>query len=80
MGIGRSRSLEASRASNTTTLDICFCLDATDSMTGRIAEVKASMIQLAQDITKTNGLVARFALVVYRDYISQRHVTRGYVA
>ena len=46
MGIGRSRSLETSRASNSTSLDICFCLDATGSMTHRISQVKTSMVQL----------------------------------
>jgi FtsZ-binding cell division protein ZapB len=49
-------------------LDICFCIDATGSMYGIISSVKKCIVEVAQRITTTTGMVGRFALVVYRDY------------
>ena len=51
-----------------TCLDICFCLDATGSMSSHINKVKADIVETAKDIAATEGMAARFALVVYRDY------------
>ena len=55
-------------AQNRTVLDICFCFDATGSMSGWINQVKRNIVQIAKDITGSDGMAARFALVVYRDY------------
>lgn len=63
-----SAPLTTSSASDSASLDVCFCFDATNSMAPYIAQVKASMIQLSQEVTATAGLKARFALSVYRDY------------
>jgi Alpha-kinase family len=51
-----------------TSLDICFCMDATGSMSGIINNVKKCIVQVSQQITSSTGMVARFGLVVYRDY------------
>jgi hypothetical protein len=49
-------------------LDICFCIDATGSMSGIISSVKQCIVKVAQRISASTGMVGRFALVVYRDY------------
>lgn len=49
-------------------LDICFVMDATGSMAVCINGVKQSIARVAQNITSTTGMTARFALVAYRDY------------
>jgi hypothetical protein len=48
-------------------LDICFCIDGTDSMAGVITSVKQCIIKVAQRIAAP-GMEGRFALVVYGDY------------
>jgi len=53
---------------NRTSLDICFCFDATGSMASLIEQVKTDIVKAAQDIAATEGMDARFGLVVYRDY------------
>lgn len=63
-----SAPLTTSIASSNATLDVCFCFDATMSMAPYITQVKACIVQLAQKVTNTAGLKARFALSVYRDY------------
>jgi hypothetical protein len=49
-------------------LDICFCIDATESMSEIITSVKQCIVEVSQRISASTGMVGRFALVVYRDY------------
>jgi hypothetical protein len=49
-------------------LDICFCMDATGSMSGLINGVKNCIISVSQRISSSTGMNSRFGLVVYRDY------------
>jgi hypothetical protein len=49
-------------------LDICFCIDATGSMSGIISSVKQCIVKVAQRIAASTGMVGRYALAVYRDY------------
>jgi hypothetical protein len=58
-------------------LDICFCIDATGSMASTISSIKECIVQVALRISQTTGMDCRFALVVYRDYCdgALRHQT-----
>lgn len=49
-------------------LDICFCIDATGSMSGIINNVKQCIVQVSSCLSATTGMNSRYALVVYRDY------------
>jgi hypothetical protein len=49
-------------------LDICFCIDATGSMSGFINNVKQCIVQVSCHLSSATGMNSRYALVVYRDY------------
>ena len=50
------------------TLDICFCIDGTGSMSDVIDSVKKCIVSLSNKITSATGMACRFALIVYKDY------------
>lgn len=52
-------------------IDICFCLDATGSMSSELAQVQSiinSLIEKIQNKVRTEGITLRFAVVAYRDH------------
>lgn len=49
-------------------LDICFCIDGTGSMSRVINSVKQCIVSVSQRIEYSTGMNSRFGLVVYRDY------------
>jgi len=52
-------------------IDICFCLDATGSMSGELAQVQSiigAIIEKIQNKVRTEGITLRFAVVAYRDH------------
>merc|ERR1719159_1282913 len=60
------RTLQQIRRSEKT--DLCFCLDATSSMSSHIAGVKTQITQIVKDVQRTNPATQlRLAIVGYRD-------------
>ena len=61
-------------------LDICFCMDATGSMSRIINSVKTSIIQISHRISESTGMSCRFAMVAYRDYCDRelRHQIKDF--
>lgn len=52
-------------------IDICFCLDATGSMSSELAQVQSTinaLIEKIQNKVRTEGITLRFAVVAYRDH------------
>jgi hypothetical protein len=55
-------------------VDICFCVDATGSMTGELAQVQSTIVAIIKKIenkVRTEGITLRFAVVTYRDHPPQ---------
>lgn len=55
-------------------VDICFCVDATGSMTGELAQVQSTIVAIIKKIenkVQTEGITLRFAVVTYRDHPPQ---------
>ena len=52
-------------------IDICFCLDATGSMSSELAQVQSTITSLIEKIenkVRSEGITLRFAVVAYRDH------------
>lgn len=52
-------------------IDICFCLDATGSMSGELAQVQSTIKSLIEKIetkVRSEGITLRFSVVAYRDH------------
>ena len=52
-------------------IDVCFCLDATGSMSCELAQVKSTIASLIHKISnkvQTEGITLRFAIVAYHDH------------
>jgi hypothetical protein len=57
-------------------IDICFCVDATGSMSGELAQVQSTIVAIIKKIenkVRTEGVTLRFAVVTYRDHPPQDH-------
>lgn len=55
-------------------IDICFCVDATGSMSGELAQVQSTIVAIIKKIenkVRTEGITLRFAVVTYRDHPPQ---------
>lgn len=55
-------------------IDVCFCVDATGSMVGELAQVQSTIVAIIQKISnkvRTEGITLRFAIVTYRDHPPQ---------
>jgi hypothetical protein len=55
-------------------IDVCFCLDATGSMSGELAQVQSTIVAIIKKIenkVRTEGVTLRFAIVTYRDHPPQ---------
>lgn len=55
-------------------IDVCFCIDATGSMAGELAQAQSTIHSIINNIEKkvqTEGLTLRFAIVSYRDHPPQ---------
>lgn len=57
-------------------IDICFCVDATGSMSSELAQVQSTIVAIIKKIenkVRTEGVTLRFAVVTYRDHPPQDH-------
>lgn len=55
-------------------IDVCFCIDATGSMSSELAQAQSTIHSIINNIEKkvqTEGLTLRFAIVSYRDHPPQ---------
>ncbi len=55
-------------------VDVCFCVDATGSMSGELAQVQSTIVAIIKKIenkVRTEGITLRFAVVTYRDHPPQ---------
>ena len=55
-------------------IDVCFCIDATGSMTSELAQAQSTILSIINNIenkVQTEGLTLRFAVVSYRDHPPQ---------
>ena len=55
-------------------IDVCFCLDATGSMSSELAQVQSTIVTIIKKIeskVRTEGITLRFAIVSYRDHPPQ---------
>ena len=55
-------------------VDVCFCVDATGSMAGQLAQVQSAIVSIIKKIESkvaTEGITLRFAIVTYRDHPPQ---------
>jgi hypothetical protein len=55
-------------------IDVCFCIDATGSMSNELAQVQSTIIEIINKIqnkVRTEGVTLRFAIVTYRDHPPQ---------
>lgn len=55
-------------------IDVCFCIDATGSMSGELAQVQSTIVEIINKIqnkVRTEGITLRFAIVTYRDHPPQ---------
>ena len=56
-------------------VDVCFCVDATGSMAGQLAQVQSAIVSIIKKIESkvaTEGITLRFAIVTYRDHPPQQ--------
>lgn len=55
-------------------IDVCFCIDATGSMSGELGQAQSTILSIINNIeskVRTEGLTLRFAIVSYRDHPPQ---------
>lgn len=55
-------------------IDVCFCIDATGSMSSELGQAQSTILSIINNIEKkvqTEGLTLRFAIVSYRDHPPQ---------
>jgi hypothetical protein len=55
-------------------IDVCFCIDATGSMSGELSQAQSTIQSIIHNIenkVQTEGLTLRFAVVSYRDHPPQ---------
>ena len=53
-------------------IDICFCLDATGSMSSELAQAKSTINNLIEKLTdkvQIEGITIRFGVVAYHDHM-----------
>ena len=72
----KSSSRDSLAISSFNSIDVCFCVDATGSMSRYITQVKSTIESIVHNIenkVRTEGLNLRFAIVAYRDHPPQNN-------